>query len=216
MYEIFQAGGWIMWPLLLCSLLTVVVFVDRMLALRKDKVVPPKLTETVWSWIKNDQVDDERLRALHNNSPLGRVLAAGLVHRNQSTEVIKSSIEDTGRHVVHEMEKYLNSLGTVAETAPLLGLLGTVWGMIKVFSAIVREGVGDPSVLAGGISQALVTTAAGLLVAIIAKIAYRYLHGRVSVLVVDMEKEAIRLLQSMNGKMPLSGVEPTATKIKAG
>jgi len=187
MYEIFKAGGWIMWPLLLCSILTVVVFIDRMIALRKEKVIPPKLTETVWSWIKNDQIDEERLRALHNSSPLGRVLAAGLVHRKQS--------------------------GTVAETAPLLGLLGTVWGMIKVFSAIVKEGVGDPSVLAGGISQALVTTAAGLLVAIIAKIAYRYLHGRVSELVIDMEKEAIRLLQSMEGKMPLSGVEPTATKL---
>lgn len=111
------------------------------------------------------------------------------------------------------MEKYLNTLGTVAETAPLLGLLGTVWGMIKVFNAIVTQGVGDPGVLAGGISQALITTAAGLSVAIVAKIAYRFLHGRVSEIVVDMEKESIRLLQSMEGKLPLAGVEPTATKL---
>lgn len=213
MYEIFRAGGWIMWPLLVCSVLTVIILIDRLIALRKDKVIPPKLTETVWSWIKNHQIDEERLRALHNSSPLGRVLAAGLVHRNQSTEVIKSSIEDTGRHVVHEMEKYLNTLGTVAETAPLLGLLGTVWGMIKVFNAIVTQGVGDPGVLAGGISQALITTAAGLSVAIVAKIAYRFLHGRVSEIVVDMEKESIRLLQSMEGKLPLAGVEPSATKL---
>jgi biopolymer transport protein ExbB len=126
------------------------------------------------------------------------VLAAGLANRHRSREVLKEAVQDTGRHVVHELERYLNSLGTIAAVTPLLGLLGTVIGMVKVFTAITTAGVGNPGVLAGGISEALITTAAGLSVAIPALIAYRYLRGQVDALVVDMEKEAMKLIDALH------------------
>ena len=131
--------------------------------------------------------------------PLGRILAAGLSNSHHGREIMKDAIEESGRHVVHELEKYLNSLGTIAAITPLLGLLGTVIGMIKVFSAITAFGVGDPTVLAGGISEALITTAAGLSIGIPAMMFYRYFKGRVYSLTVDMEQEAIRLVEVLHG-----------------
>ena len=125
------------------------------------------------------------------------MLAAGLANRDTSREIAKESIEDTGRHVVHELERYLNPLGTIAVVSPLLGLLGTVIGMVKVFAAITANGVGNPGILAGGISEALITTAAGLTVAIPSLIGYRYLRGRVDSLVVHMEKEAMKFLEAL-------------------
>jgi biopolymer transport protein ExbB len=126
------------------------------------------------------------------------VLAAGLANRDQGREIMKEAIEDTGRHVVHELERFLGTLGTVAAVTPLLGLLGTVTGMITAFEAITTEGVGDPQVLAGGIGAALITTAAGLIVAIPSLFAYRYLRGAVDLLVVDMEKEAMKLVRAFD------------------
>ncbi|MFN2300917.1 MAG: MotA/TolQ/ExbB proton channel family protein [Gammaproteobacteria bacterium] len=197
MLELVQAGGWLMLPILLSSIIAAGIIAERLWFLQRDRVIPAQLVTQVRQRIDADQVDPSFIDALRDSSPLGRVLAAGLVNRFQPREVVKESIEDTGRHVVHELERYLNSLGTIAAIAPLLGLLGTVIGMVKVFAAITVHGVGNPGVLAGGISEALITTAAGLSVAIPALIGYRYLRGRVEELVVFMEQEAMQLIEAL-------------------
>ncbi len=198
MFEIVKAGGWLMLPIILCSVVAAAIIAERMWSLQRKRVLPADLAEKVWFWAKNNKLDDNHLRALQASSPLGQVLAAGLVNRDEDRDLIKESIQDTGRHVVHDLERYLNSLGTIAAITPLLGLLGTVIGMVKVFAAITSHGVGNPAVLAGGISEALITTAAGLSVAIPALIGYRYLRGRVDSLVVNMEKEAMKLLEAIH------------------
>jgi len=152
----------------------------------------------VWGWVKKDQLDQKQIQSLHQGSALGQILAAGLINRDRERTVMKDSIEDTGRHVVHELERYLETLGTIAAVSPLLGLLGTVIGMVQVFTEITTQGVGNPAALAGGISTALITTAAGLSVAIPALIGYRYYRTRVDTLVVDMEKEAIKLVEALH------------------
>lgn len=197
MLELVQAGGWLMLPILLSSIIAAGIIAERLWFLQRDRVIPAQLVTQVRQRIDADQVDPSFIDALRDSSPLGRVLAAGLANRFQPREVVKESIEDTGRHVVHELERYLNSLGTIAAIAPLLGLLGTVIGMVKVFAAITVHGVGNPGVLAGGISEALITTAAGLSVAIPALIGYRYLRGRVEELVVFMEQEAMQLIEAL-------------------
>ncbi|MEX0951850.1 MAG: MotA/TolQ/ExbB proton channel family protein, partial [Gammaproteobacteria bacterium] len=149
---------------------------------------------------RNGQLDSKKLQELHKSSPLGRILAAGLLNRRHEREVMKESIEDVGRHVAHELDRFLNTLGTIASISPLLGLLGTVLGMIKVFAVITTEGVGDASILASGIAEALVTTAAGLMVAIPALLFYRYFRGRVDELVVTMEQDSLRLVEVMCGQ----------------
>lgn len=199
MLELVQAGGWLMAPILLSSIIAIGIIVERLWFLQRDRVIPTHLVGQVRQRIVQQQLDPGFIEALRGSSPLGRVLAAGLTNRNQPRELIKESIEDTGRHVVHELERYLNSLGTIAAIAPLLGLLGTVIGMVKVFAAITVHGVGNPGVLAGGISEALITTAAGLSVAIPALIGYRYLRGRVEELVVYMEQEAMLLIEVLHG-----------------
>ncbi|MEX0900170.1 MAG: MotA/TolQ/ExbB proton channel family protein [Gammaproteobacteria bacterium] len=198
MLELVQAGGWLMLPIILSSIIAAGIVAERLWFLQRDRVIPPTLVAQVRQRIANDQLDGGFVDALRESSPLGRVLAAGLANRDEPREIIKESIEDTGRHVVHELGRYLNSLGTVAGVAPLLGLLGTVVGMINVFAAIMEHGVGNPGVLAGGISQALITTAAGLLVAIPALVGYRYLRGRVEELVVYMEQEAMLLIEVLH------------------
>ena len=195
MLELVQAGGWLMLPIILSSIIAAGIVAERLWFLQRDRVIPPTLVGQVRQRIAAGQLDAGFIAALRESSPLGRVLAAGLATRDQPREVIKENIEDTGRHVVHELERYLNSLGTVAGIAPLLGLLGTVFGMISVFTAIAVHGTGNPGVLAGGISQALITTAAGLSVAIPALVGYRYLRGRVEELVVFMEQEAMLLVE---------------------
>jgi biopolymer transport protein ExbB len=160
-------------------------------------VLPPDLTKKVWQLVESDQINDKVIKALEQSSPLGRVLAAGLAHRHRPREIIMERLEDTGRHVVYELERFLNTLGTIASIAPLLGLLGTVTGIIKAFNAIEAGGVGNPQALSGGIGEALITTAAGLSVAIPALFAYRYLRGRVDRIVVEMEKDAIRLADAV-------------------
>ena len=197
MLEIVQAGGWLMLPIIACSIVSAAIILERLWSLQQKRVLPKDLTARTWQWVKADRLDPEHLQVLHRSSPLGQVLAAGLANREAGREIAKESIEDTGRHVVHELERYLNPLGTIAAVSPLLGLLGTVIGMVKVFAAITAQGVGNPGVLAGGISEALITTAAGLTVAIPSLIGYRYLRGRVDALVVRMEKEAMRFLEAL-------------------
>ncbi len=199
MLELVRAGGWLMLPIIFCSVLAAGIIIERMWFLQARRVIPEHLVARVWHWLTNDELDEEHVWAIRNSSPLGRVLASGLAHRQSPRDIMKEAVEDTGRHVAHELERYLNSLGTIAAISPLLGLLGTVVGMIKVFSAITDAGVGNPAALAGGISEALLTTAAGLLVAIPALIGYRYLRGRVAEHVVRMEQEAIKLVEALHG-----------------
>ncbi len=195
MLEIVQAGGWLMLPIIACSVAAVAIVLERLWTLQRKRVLPQEVTARVWEWVKTNQLDAKHIQTLHDSSPLGEVLAAGLLHRHAPREVLKESIEDSGRHVVHELEKFLNPLGTIAAISPLLGLLGTVSGMIKAFTTITSQGVGHPEVLAGGIAEALITTAAGLSVAIPALIAYRYLRRRIDGLVVLLEKESIRFVE---------------------
>ena len=197
MLEIVRAGGWVMVPIIVCSIIAASIVLERLWTLQPKRVLPVNLAKQVRDWISNDQLDPAHLQRLHQSSPLGQMLAAGLANRHKPRDVIKESIEDAGRHAVHELERYLSSLGTIASISPLLGLLGTVFGMIKVFAAISTAGVGSPGALAGGISEALITTAAGLSIAIPAMIAYRWLRARVDGLVIQMEKETIKFLETV-------------------
>ncbi|QKT04860.1 MotA/TolQ/ExbB proton channel family protein [Ectothiorhodospiraceae bacterium 2226] len=200
MFEMLQAGGWLMVPIILSSIIALGIVIERVWSLRRSRVTPQHLVAQIWHWHKKEQLTPERVRALREGSPLGRVLAAGLVNQHHSREIMKESIEDTGRQVVLELERYLNTLGTIAAITPLLGLLGTVIGMIKVFTAITAQGIGNPGVLAGGISEALLTTAAGLAVAIPSLMFYRYFRGRVDELVLIMEEEALKMVEVMHGE----------------
>jgi len=193
--EIILAGGWMMLPILLCSTFAVAIIIERFWTLRKRKVTPNGLSATVEDWAARQRLDQRHIDRLREESPLGRVYAAALNNRTRSRDLIKEAVEDTGRHVVHDLERFLNTLGTIAGISPLLGLLGTVIGMIKVFSAIMISGVGDANVLAGGISEALITTAAGLTVAIPSYFFYRYFRGMVAEYVITMEKKAITLIE---------------------
>ena len=198
MVEIVKAGGWLMAPIILCAIIAMGIVLERYWTLQEKRVIPEDLTSKVWAWVSRDALDQSQIQTLHQGSPLGQILAAGLINRDRERTVMKDSIEDTGRHVVHELERYLDALGTIAAITPLLGLLGTVIGMVKVFTAITTHGVGDPTVLAGGIAEALITTGAGLTVAIPALIGYRYYRSRVDALVVNMEKEAIKLVEALH------------------
>lgn len=198
MLELFKAGGWIIWPLVFCSVIAIAIIIERFLVLQAKRISPPELITQIWQWLRFNQVDNKRIRALQENSPLGRVLAAGLNNRHLSRAITRESIEDVGRHVTAQLERNLTTLGTIAAIAPLLGLLGTVIGMIKVFAVITTEGVGNPETLADGISQALITTAVGLLVAIPSLIFYRYFRGKIGSLVVDMEEQAMKLVDILH------------------
>lgn len=194
MWEIVTAGGWLMVPILACSIVAVTIIIERFMTLRPARVIPANLVADVWRMASNRQLSDEKIREIQKGSPLGRVLAAGLFTRSQERDAMKASIEEVGGHVAHELGRYLNSLGTIAAVTPLLGLLGTVVGMISVFTDITTLGVGNPSQLAGGISQALITTAGGLCVAIPSLMFHRYFRARVDGLVVEMEKESLKLV----------------------
>ncbi|MBT5862391.1 MAG: MotA/TolQ/ExbB proton channel family protein [Woeseiaceae bacterium] len=198
MVEIVKSGGWLMLPIILCAIIAMGIILERSWALQQKRVIPEDLTSKVWGWVKKNQLEHKQIQTLHQSSALGQILAAGLMNRDRDRAVLKDSIEDTGRHVVHELERYLETLGTVAAVTPLLGLLGTVIGMVKVFTAITAHGVGNPTILAGGIAEALITTAAGLTVAIPALIGYRYYRTRIDTFVVDMEKEAIKLVEALH------------------
>lgn len=199
MLEIVKSGGWLMLPILICSVVALAIIAERVWALQKNKICPKHLLAQIWTWIKNDELDTSKIKMLQSGSPLGRILAGGLLNRHHDRAIMKEAIEETGRQVVVEMERFLNTLGTIAQVTPLLGLLGTVVGMIKVFTAITAEGVGNAGQLAGGISEALITTAAGLAVAIPALMCYRYFQRKVDELVISMEQESLKLVEVLLG-----------------
>jgi biopolymer transport protein ExbB len=200
MYELVKAGGWLMVPIILCSIVAMAIIIERLWVLRSRRVLPDNLVAQVWQMHRSNQLTSSHVNTVKKGSPLGRILVAGLINRTHSREVMKEAIEEVGRQVVHELERYLNTLGTIASITPLLGLLGTVIGMIKVFSAIVTAGVGNPAILASGISEALITTATGLSVAIPALMFYRYFSGKVEKLVIAMEEEALKMVEVMQGE----------------
>lgn len=193
-------GGWLMLPIIACSVIALAIIGERFWTLNSKKIMPEQMVSSIWTLHKAKQLDNARLKTLEASSPLGRVLASGLLNQAHGRNIMKESIEETGRQVVHELERYLNTLGTIASITPLLGLLGTVVGMINVFAAISTHGVGDPTVLADGISQALITTASGMTVAIPSLMFYRYFRGRVDELVIKMEDEAIQMVEMMSGE----------------
>jgi len=186
-------------PIILCSVMAMAIIGERLWSLRKRYIVPKGLVAQVWKWAKEGQLDRRRLEALRNNSPLGKILAAGLVNMHQSREMMKASVEEAASQVILELERYLNTLGTIAEVSPLLGLLGTVTGIIRMLSAIGESGLGNPMVLSSGLAEALITTAAGLLVAIPAYVFYRYFRGLVDELVIAMEQEALKMIDMLHG-----------------
>ncbi len=189
-----------MLPIILCSVAAMGIVVERFWSLQRKKILPPELVPHLWKLENKNRLDELTIKKIKSSSPLGAILASGLMNRNHGREMMRTSIEETGRQVVHELERFLNSLGTIASVTPLLGLLGTVVGMIKVFSAIMIHGVGDPGILAGGISEALVTTAAGLTVAIPSLIFHRYFERLVDEYVLNMEEEALKLIDVMQGE----------------
>jgi len=200
MFELIRAGGWAMWPLILCSIAALAIIGERFWSLQKKYVAPESLLPQVRQWLVRDELDGARLQLLRESSLLGRILSAGLVNRDHEREIIKEAIEDAGRHTVPELERYLRTLGTIAAISPFLGLLGTVLGMIEMFMGIGSKGVGDPSIVASGIAQALIATASGLTVAIPSLIFYRYFRGRVNDLLVDMEQTALKLVEILQGE----------------
>ncbi len=195
MLELIKAGGWVMWPILLCSVIALAIIVERFWSLQRKRTAPRNLVNQIWQWARDGELDAERVKELRRNSPLGRILAAGLVNRRHEREVMKEAIEEVGRHVAHELERFRAGHHCLRPW-----LLGTVLGMIKVFTVITTEGVGDASVLASGIAEALVTTAAGLIVAIPTLLFYRYFRGRVDELVITMEQDALKLVEALCGQ----------------
>ena len=188
-----------MLPILGCSVIALAIVLERFWSLQKKRVAPENLVAKVWKLDQNKQLNDQKVLTIRDSSPLGRILAAGLNNRFSTRDVMRESIEETGRHVAYELQLFLTTLGTIAAISPLLGLLGTVVGMIQVFAVITSVGVGDPTELANGISKALITTAAGISVAIPSIFFVRYFRRKVDGLVVDMEGEAIKLVEVMQG-----------------
>jgi len=197
-FEIVQAGGWLMLPIILCPIIAIAIVIERFWTLNPMRIAPRNVLAEVWGKIKHNQLDAGELRELRISSPLGQILAAGLVNSKSGRSIMTESIEQAASHVVHDLERYLSTLGTIAAITPLLGLLGTVFGMIRVFSEIMAQGTGNANALAGGISEALITTAAGLCVGIPALMFYRMFLRRVESLVIDLERESIKLVDALH------------------
>lgn len=198
MLSIIQAAGWPIWPLILCSILALALIIERFSSLRELRVAPPKLLDEVISVTRSSLPPPDVVNKLADNSVLGRVLASGLravINEPRITEEnLRNALETAGRVAVHHLERYLNALGTIAAAAPLLGLLGTVIGMIEIFGSQGGATGGNPQQLAHGISVALYNTAFGLIVAIPALIFYRYFRGKVDEYILDIEQAAERLV----------------------
>lgn len=214
MLELVKAGGWLMLPIIVSSIIALAICVERYLELKPDKIAPKNLLNQVWGWLNNKQLDGKKLRSISQGSPLGRILAAGLANAKYGREVMKESIEEAAAHVVHDLERYLNTLGTIAAVSPLLGLLGTVVGMIRVFADIMVAGSGNTGALAGGISEALITTASGLCVAIPALIMHRYFTRHIDEIVVALEQETIKLVNATHGDFKIK--DSKAAEEKSG
>ena len=198
MFSLLMAGGWTMPFIVVGSIIALAIVIERTLALKPERIAPPHLLAGVWQQLKAGEFDASRLKQLRQGSPLGAILAAGLANRGQGRDVMKESIQEAAGHVVHDLERYLNTLGTIAAVTPLLGLLGTVVGMIRVFTEITIQGTGNANALAGGISEALITTAAGLAVAIPALVMHRYFTGKIDAIVVRLEQESIKLVDALH------------------
>lgn len=199
MFSIIQAAGWPIWPLLLASIIAVALIIERLIALRRVKVVPDGVLDKAIAAYRERGVSGEMLKSLADSSPLGRVLAAGLRNHQSPRPVMKEAIEEEGATVTHDLERYLNTLGTIASISPLMGLFGTVVGMIEIFGSQAPTGGTNPQQLAHGISVALYNTGFGLLIAIPAMIFFRYFRGKVESFVVQMEQEAARLVDILHG-----------------
>jgi biopolymer transport protein ExbB len=199
LFAIIQAAGWPIWFLLIASVISVTVIIERLLYLRAAKILPPNLLPEVITVTRSGSVDAEVVERLESNSPLGRVLAAGMRNRDASREVMKEAIEEAGRAAAHQLERYLTTLGTIATLAPLMGLFGTVIGMIELFGA--TGGVGaDPLQVAHGISVALYNTGFGLAVAMPSLVFHRHFHALVDGFVIDMEQQAVRFVDTVTGQ----------------
>nr|WP_311972136.1 MotA/TolQ/ExbB proton channel family protein [Pseudomonas baltica] len=200
-WELVKSGGWMMLPIILSSIVALAITAERLWTLRASRVAPAHLVGQVWRWMKDKQLNKDKLKELREDSPLGEILAAGLANSRHGREIMKESIEEAASRVIHELERYISTLGTIAAMAPLLGLLGTVLGMIDIFSSFMGTNMAtNPAVMAGGISKALVTTASGLIVAIPALFFHRLLQRRIDDLVVGMEQEAIKLVEVVQGE----------------
>lgn len=197
MLSILREAGWPIWPLLATSVLGLALIFERFLSLRRSQVMPRGLNEQVAEMLRNRQDSPDALNRLERNSPLGRVLAEVMRHRHLPREELRSVVEDTGRAVAHDLSRYIPAIGTIAVVAPLMGLFGTVVGMIEIFGSYTPEG-GDPAQLARGISIALYNTGFGILIAIPAMIAHRYLRGRVEGYLNTMEIAAARLARAVS------------------
>ncbi len=199
MFSIIQAAGWPIWPLLFASVIAVALIIERAAALRRSKIVPTGLLQSAVAEYRQSGVSDAQLARLESHSPLGRVLAAGMRNAKSSREIMKESIEEAGRGVAHELERFLTTLGTIATIAPLMGLFGTIVGMIEIFGASTAAG-SNPQALAHGISVALYNTGFGLIIAIPAMIFYRHFRAQVDGFLVEMEQEAVKLVEVMQGE----------------
>jgi len=199
MVDLAQAGGWLMLPLALASVVALAICIERAWVLRRPRIVPSHLLADVTGAVGTD--DMAKARSLCAGSALGRILLAGFDNLTRGREAMREAMEDAAGAVVHDLERYLTTLGTIASISPLLGLLGTVIGMIRVFAALMRDQAADVTVLAGGISEALVTTAAGLTVAIPALMFHRYLLRKVDDLTVEMEHQATRFADLLHPEL---------------
>ncbi len=199
MWQIILAAGWPIWPLIIASVVALAIIGERFFALRSNIVAPNNLLPEVQSWLAKGGITKDTIQRLEQHSPLGQIFAAALNNSNGSREITKEAVEEAGRAVAHHLEKYLSTLGTIATVAPLLGLLGTVIGMVELFGAFTNTGH-DIAQFARGISVALYNTAAGIVVAVPAMVAYRYFRSKVDGLLVDMEQQAIKLVEVMHGE----------------
>ena len=198
MYQFVMKGGYLMYPIILCSILTMAILFERLFALRRSRIIPEKFIIEVSDLVRQQRMEDALTQCRLNDSSISRILMAGISRHDKSRQQVKEAIEDIGRLEAANLERFLNILGTIAGIAPLLGLLGTVTGMIKAFSVISHAGIGNPQMLAGGISEALITTAAGLTVAIPAFVFYKLLRSRVDKRILRMERVSIELLDLIN------------------
>lgn len=199
MFELIKSGGWLMLPIILCSVVALAIIAERFWSLQRKRITPKHLLAQIWHWEKQGVLDEARIKQIRQGSPLGLMLSSALLNRHHPKEIMKESMEEATTHILPDLQRFLTTLGTIASITPLLGLLGTVLGMIQVFSAMLDAGVGNPRELAGGISTALITTAAGLAVAIPSLMFYRYFRGKVENLLIVMQQEALKLIEVMQG-----------------
>lgn len=199
MWDIIAAAGWPIWPLIATSVFGVAIILERLWSLRESYVIPNNLLEDVKKLVASGSIKKDAIEALRKNSPLGEIMSTAIENQNSSLEIIKDSIEETGSLVSYKLEKYLGALSTISTVAPLLGLFGTIIGMVELFSSFTSSGH-DVAVFARGISIALYNTAGGIVVAVPAMIAFRYFRSKVDHLVNEMEQQALHLVEIMRGE----------------